>query len=322
MGEIHLDHEATNLGFEDGMHDVLFAKKYLLHRPDFATRDHIQVAVIDWRPDCCTGLIVIRNEGEVEPARASGIQVIGALLGSGDRGAQTIDLAIVLLQLLLGDGQSNVELRDIRAEFGLLFNYLERLGSVRGLIEDVVREENFRDPAIRVGVAGLVDCGNLGCGVALSHQPGGKVLTNAGFELLQLSEDRLGLGVVGLLLGVEFSELRASKSVVVALPHDCAAYLGDKSLKRGALSGHLGQGALLVDCIHLDIFDRLLAGHELREIVETLFVGGGDDHWRGPGGVDRIEAHDEGIRENPGEDAVEGDHGEDTVDGENRLVDK
>src|ERR1700679_3088957 len=101
MGESHLDGEAAHLGLEDGMRDVFFAEKYLLHRAYLAAEDHIEVAVVNWRSNLGAGLIVVRDEGEVEPVVAGGIEIVRTLFGGSDGAAQPVDLAVFFLQLLL-----------------------------------------------------------------------------------------------------------------------------------------------------------------------------------------------------------------------------
>jgi hypothetical protein len=202
IGEVHLDGESAHLGFEDGMHDVLLARKDLLYSADLAADDHVEIAVVDGSADGGAGLIVVGHEGEVEARVAVGIEVVRALLGGGDGVVEALNLAIVFLQLLFGDGQGDVELGDVGAEFGLLIEDVERIAADGGLVDDAVGEEDFGDLAVGVGVAGLVDGGDLGGGVALGDEAGGEVLVDVGLELLELREDGLGLLIVGLLLPI------------------------------------------------------------------------------------------------------------------------
>jgi hypothetical protein len=320
MGKVHLDGEAAHLGLEDGVRDVFFAEKYLFDRAYLAAENHIEVAVVDGRSYLGAGLIVVGNKGEVEPVVAGGVEVVRALFGGGDGVAQPVDLAVVFLQLLLRDGECDVELGDLEAELGLFFEDIERLGAGGGLIEDAVGEKNLGDPAVGVGVAGLVERSDLGGCIALGDEACGEVFIDAGFELLELNEDGLRLDVVGLLLGLEGAELRAGEAVVAALSHDGALKLGVQGLERGAMLGHLVQRSLLVNGVDVEIFEHLLAGNELLQEVEALFVGGGQDDGRSPGGVDRVEAHDEGVGEDAEEHCVEHHDSEDAIERDDGFV--
>jgi len=84
MVQIHLDKETANLGLENRMDRGLFAREYLLQSAHFAARDHVQVTVVDWTAGYRAGLVVVRNEGEVQRLFPGRIQVIRTLFGGLD----------------------------------------------------------------------------------------------------------------------------------------------------------------------------------------------------------------------------------------------
>src|SRR5262249_28089433 len=101
MIQLHLHHEAANVGAENGMDGVLLTGKNLPDSSYLAAGDHVQVAVVDWSPHRDAALVIVRDEGEVNLLTAGDDKVVGRLLGSRDRFAETVDLLAFFMDLLL-----------------------------------------------------------------------------------------------------------------------------------------------------------------------------------------------------------------------------
>ena len=85
---------------------------------------------------------------------------------------------------------------------------------------------------------------------------------------------------------------------------------------------HFGDTVFQALFVDVQSFEGLAAGDELLGEIEAFVVDGGKDDGRGPGRVDGIEAHDEGVSEDAEEDDVERGDGEDAVHGDDRFVDE
>jgi len=318
--QIHLDQEAANVGLEDRMDGVFLAGEDLLHRTDFPARDHIEVAVVDRAPGHRIGLVVVRNESEVQGLAPNRIQVVRTFFGGGDGLPQAVDLTRVLLEFFLGDVNGHVELRGLGAQFGLLLEHVQRARASRGLLKDVVGEQHLGNFAVGVGVSGLIQRGELGGRVSFCDQSGSEVSIDVGLDLLELREYRLRFHVVGLLLAVKGRELRASGAVVRALARDRGLESRLEGQERGTVLGHFGNAALHFLGIDFEIFNALLAGYQFLTEVQAFFVDGGDDDRRSPRAADRIETHHKRIGENAAEDEIKHGDGKNAIERNHQLV--
>ena len=84
MIQSHQDHEAANLGLEDGMDGLFFAWEYRLHGAHVSAQDHVEVAVVNRTTHDRVRLIVIRDESEVLRLTSGRIQVVRALFSRSD----------------------------------------------------------------------------------------------------------------------------------------------------------------------------------------------------------------------------------------------
>src|SRR5580692_8586717 len=92
MIELHLDHEAADVGPENWMDGMFFSREYLLHRAHLPAQNHVQVAVIDGRARGSAALIVVGHKSEVHGGSSRDAQIVRRLLGRGDRLFEPSDL--------------------------------------------------------------------------------------------------------------------------------------------------------------------------------------------------------------------------------------
>src|SRR5580704_6483085 len=122
--QIQLNQKSTNLSLEYRMDRLLFAGEDLLHLANFSASNHVQVAVVDRAAGHGAGAVVVGHKREIERLSSLRIQIIGTLLGSGDRLPEPVDLAVVFQQLFLGHVDGHVELGCLGAQLGLLFEHV------------------------------------------------------------------------------------------------------------------------------------------------------------------------------------------------------
>ena len=107
--------------------------------------------------------------------------------------AQPVNLPCVFLELFLGDVDGDVKLGGLRAQLGLLFEHVERVGASGGFLQHVVCQQDLGNFAVCIGALGLVQGRQLrGC-VAFGDQPGSEIFVDVGLDFLELREDRLRL---------------------------------------------------------------------------------------------------------------------------------
>src|SRR5579859_5539504 len=82
--QLHLDHEAANIGLENRMSGMLFAGKNLLHRSYLAACRHVQITVINRSAHRDAARIGIGHKSEVDLASAGNAEIVRRLLGRGD----------------------------------------------------------------------------------------------------------------------------------------------------------------------------------------------------------------------------------------------
>jgi hypothetical protein len=108
--------------------------------------------------------------------------------------------------------------------------------------------------------------------------------------------------------------------VVSLLAHDGLLEFRLEFEQSGAMLFHFVQAAIQLFGVDFQILDGLLADHQLVAEVETLLVFGGENDRRRPRTVNRIKAHDPGIRENADQHEIEHRDGKDPVERDDELV--
>src|SRR4029077_13707831 len=93
MVQTHLDKKAANLRLENRMDSGLFSREHLLQSAYSAARDHVQVTVVDGTAGYGAGLVIVRNEREVQRLFPGRIQIVRILFGRLDGLSQSINLS-------------------------------------------------------------------------------------------------------------------------------------------------------------------------------------------------------------------------------------